>query len=113
MTAVPPGGPPVPCAYCGRGTVPWAKPGGTPPLAARTAQHVLPRRRGGTSAAENIKVACRECNHLLGIVDDCPGALAALRAVARGRAKHRRPCVTLVRATILASIPKSVRCASP
>jgi len=73
----------IPCQYCGRKTkqsLPFECGNLSPNTYAR--QHILPRRRGGHSNIENLKDCCKNCNDVLAVLDDCPGALACWRGVA-------------------------------
>ena len=46
-----------------------------------TRQHILPVRRGGDDAEENLRPCCYGCNSTLALVDDCPAALACMVAL--------------------------------
>ena len=72
----------VKCSYCKRLTHPYTIIKKKIPRLSLTKQHVLPRRRGGSSDKENLKDCCYGCNQSLNAVDDCPGALACMRAIA-------------------------------
>jgi hypothetical protein len=63
------------CAYC-------VRPFGTDEFSRFSWQHINPRRRGGTNERTNLRPCCQGCNADLAHawVDECPGALAALRA---------------------------------
>lgn len=37
------------------------------PISAATVEHIVPRNKGGTDAAENLAIACARCNHGKGI----------------------------------------------
>jgi len=71
----------IPCQYCNKLTTQPTGPELQKPHS-YTVQHVLPRRRGGHSNKENLKDCCKNCNDVLAILDDCPGALACWRGVA-------------------------------
>lgn len=46
-----------------------------------TIDHILPRSRGGTHDAENLRWCCQNCNVALGHLGGCAGALACAYAV--------------------------------
>lgn len=71
----------VPCVYCRQ--------------AANTRDHILPKAWGGAAMwldhnrVWNTVPACFACNQLRAICGHCPGAMAALRAVAGNEEGHR------------------------
>lgn len=70
-----------PCCYCGRMmSAARPKPRNLPRMSLATRDHVLPRVRGGTFAADNIRICCWRCNELRGALGHCTGALACFLA---------------------------------
>lgn len=65
------------CRYCGCTLVPYCRD--VPSSATR--QHVIPRRRGGSSRPENLRACCVRCNTLLEAADDCPALLQCALAL--------------------------------
>ncbi len=72
------------CAYCGHlttptGNMPWNYGG-----LGFTRQHIIAKKRGGSDRRENLKTCCAQCNATLNALNDCPGAVAAMRALGEG-----------------------------
>lgn len=81
------------CPYCNRTMTKGqpARPGQRQRLSTHSWQHILPRRRHSVPlwmTEMNLRPCCLGCNELLAKVGDCPGALAAVRAIAP-KADHR------------------------
>jgi hypothetical protein len=80
------------CVWCGR--APWRTD--------LTAEHIVPRARGGRSSPENLTVACRSCNKRRGtrpvvsyvrwLLDEgvCPRSDSLLTGLGRLAASDRR-----------------------
>ena len=68
------------CRYCGCRFATDYHPAQRPPNAP-TNQHILPTRRGGTDALENLRPCCLRCNGLLEAADDCPAALVCAQTI--------------------------------
>jgi len=62
--------------------VPWNK---------ATRHHVLAQRFGGQDTYENLRWCCLRCNQCLSVVEECPGALAAARAILRAEGMSVTP----------------------
>ena len=56
-----------PCCYCRQPMHP-KRPGDYHRMDAATRDHILPKVRGGTLAAENVRVCCQRCNELRGLL---------------------------------------------
>ena len=52
-------------------------------LSMQTIQHLLPKRRGGSNKAENLKYCCKACNETLNGLGDCPAILACMKELAK------------------------------
>lgn len=76
------------CQFCGC-TMVWRNAPGAVQRFAATADHILPKSRGGGHGAENLRWCCKNCNGALGHLGGCAGALACAFAVVGRRAAVR------------------------
>lgn len=70
-----------------------------------TRQHIIARRLGGSNSQENLRPCCLQCNGLLDLADDCPGALACARGMAMGGPALIRRILMAWRRQRLATVP--------
>jgi 5-methylcytosine-specific restriction endonuclease McrA len=77
------------CVWCGR--APWRRD--------LTAEHLLPRSRGGRTTPENLAVACRQCNRNR----RSRGLCAYVRALERAGIRPRRDLLRDAAARLAAS----------
>lgn len=66
------------CIWCGQ-VMPIVTNQGDPRQ--RTVEHMLPKCRGGTDEAHNLRWACRRCNEFRSIAGHCIAALRCAEAV--------------------------------
>ena len=76
------------CRYCGCALLRVRRRmNRAPPLNTATADHLLPRERGGVAGRNegywNVTLCCYLCNQLRAEAGHCPGALACAKAVLR------------------------------
>ena len=91
---------------CPRCNVAMVKTSRTPNPRAPSIDHILPKVRGGRmfihGDVRNWRLLCCGCNNFLAICGHCPGAVAAVKAVATDKVQHRRAVASAWRMHALA-----------